>query len=580
MLVVFLVMLVAAQNTNPQQSKPDSLSYLPQVKLFCGPADRSASHITSYARYDHLLKGARVSPVEALLSDASLSYVYFGPYGQRVDLLSSLAPRMRPGVLLDGLPLYDSEVEDFDITWLPTSLISSVCYQRWSSYDLDFDLPALMLESFSPDTEIPLTRVGAWWADFNTRSIDVGLWRLLSKGIGIGIGYEDLKSAGWLPRSRSESSKYYGKIGIPTGLGDLGIMMLRYNGYWDLPNSYDRHKDQRDQVALRFKIKGSRNLKVDFWHISDDKTHSQWLSSIRVDSFEATMQTAISSGIGIRTTLGYSGKRYQDSDVERIHLSDSYASIWVKLSQEITHESLRIWAIRSSLHGTSLAGLLTFDYKWSDRGGLALTAKRSWIFPKVSDFILGKGCFKQPLVSIDVQSDTYYDLGFSKMGGYCFFRKIKPDPGDDDALTPETKICGAGMELNLIPKQGFDLKISYSVAKSDPGRCGHCDVGHVLGWNLDLKRIITQHVSLGFAFPGRWVSSYDFERANLDCFESIFKDDKQYIYATPVVYVEIDRTFCFVRSRNAFDHRIDSPCEHYDLPGRTLEVGMIWHLLD
>ncbi|MGQ9603796.1 MAG: hypothetical protein ACUVUU_06240 [bacterium] len=577
-MAVALFILVLCQSVGAENAYSDSIYAGEEKPIIFDSEPDSTNRCVSHLRYDDIVRLARISPLDGLLFDASLAYLNWGPYGQKINLLSNLSARQRPGLLLDGVPLYDSELEDVDISWLPASAISSVCYQRYADFDSNCDSPTILLES-KKSTEVPMTRIGIWWGDFDTRSINLLFSRSMTGEVGIGFGYEDLSSAGWVSNSASKSRRYFGRVAVPTGLGEFGVTMLGYDNSWDLPKSVDSFENKREQLGFGFKRNGRSDFRIDYWHISNHHLFSEFSSSFKIHAAQSAIERSIGSGIEVRAGFGYSSKQYEDSEIGEVEIDDSYGSLWVKMSQSRTDQSLKVMLLRNSLHGTGLAGLLTLDYRCSDKKIFSLILEQQRVLPKVSSFISKGSIMSNPLTLRGVEFQTHLDLGFPKVIGYGFLRKFDDNCEFPDSTLYEGKTYGFGIDLGFNSLGNLDLRVSYSFVKSELSRCEGCDRGNVLGWYLNGNKAITSHVNIGFALLGRWVWNYDFELSGLnDCFKN--GSVSEYIYAIPLIYVGIDRTICFVRWTNVFDYLLEAPCNQYKLPGRTMEFGMVWHLLD
>ncbi len=574
---------IEAEDANPDSTIIDSVdvdsAYIePTHALTCDSISCTSRQSVSHLRYSDFVKVVGVSPLECLLLDASLEYAYRGTYGHRIDLLSNISGRKTIGVSIDDMPLYDSQLEDPDVRFLPPSAISSVCYHRLTGCDSKRDSPAVLLESLAP-VQLPTTRIGVWWADFGTRSIDLFFARLMKADVGVGFGYQDLRSSGWLENSRSDSRKYFGKISIPTVFGDFGGMVIGYDGSAGLPGASGSESETRKQLGLKFKRRGRGDFQIQYFHIANDHTFPESSSSFRIDAFESIIERSIASGIDVEAGLGHSFKRYQDSQIGEVKIDDSRGSIWLKMSRDRTDESLSIEILHNSLHGTKVSGFLGFTYRWS-QNQILLNLERTHIFPKLSNFISRRGSFIDPLVATSVKSEACIDMGFSNLVGYAFLNRFDQKGSGLEAQFFDGKTYGTGVDLCLDPLKNLDLRISYSLTRSQVESCKECQSCHIVGCYFDVSKAISSHINLGLSLLARWVSSRNLELLYFDCSERSYKRGSGYIYAIPAAYLQIDRAICFFRVRNALDEKIDAPCNSYRLPGRTLEFGTIWHLLD
>jgi outer membrane cobalamin receptor len=574
--------------------------------------DRLTAGVEVFTKSD-MQEIASVSPAEVLVLDPGAHIQVFGTYGSPQLLRLRLGKPGDIAYLLDGVPISDSRLETFDLTWLPLKGVSEVELAKGglaSSFGSGSGSGAVNLVSADAMVRIPRTEAGVWWGGYDSRSIDLAFRRMIANRVGILGTYENTRSGGWVTNSSYQGQSFLGKLSTYIwGNLRMEITGFKREGDIELPDSCSHLfisglKRTSTRSFTRISLAGGTEsaFRLDYHRLSISQ--------------EENAGTVLSSDRRMEgVNLGWAGKVIGDADGSldagfrtreiKSDLTGNMSSALLYLSAGGRLGSERAW-LRGDLRiewdselSTEAAPSLTGRYAPGGRWAVFGRLDRSFRYPTFPE-IVDNGRLQpgdpEPGTehSLGAEFGATYDLRMLRLGVTAFWRKAddmicwEADETCERLRSTDSGLTIAGVEISssIVHPWGLKASVSFAPARAE-GESGNellsLPTG-ILTWDVGVARHVSRHVALGMRFTGRRVSSVDTGSQFTICTgEALCSDDTElpaYTSAMLYGYVAIDRARVFGRITNLFRATIYPEWGDPSLPSRSYEIGTSWELWD
>lgn len=556
-----------------------------------------------------------VSPAEVLVLDAGAHLQAFGSYGSPRLLRLRLGKPGDVAYLLDGVPISDSRLETFDLTWLPPVGISRVEVAKGglaSRLGSGAGSGAVNVVSADPMVRVPLTEAGIWWGGFDSRSIDLAFRRLIADRVGILGTYENTRSGGWVTNSSYEGESFLGKLSTHVwGNKRIEVTGFKHDGEIELPDSCSHlfasgatnRSDKRDFLRISLSGGADAAFRLDYYRLRtsqrslDDGTELE--SDGKLDKVELEVVKGMGRGTRGMVNLGYASKGI-DGDLVGDRSADSFhLSAGARMGSELRWLQVDLRIERDSELATEVAPSLAGRYAPGGRWVVFGRLDRSFRYPSFLELV-DNGRMQQgdpdpgTEHSLGAEFGATYDFSMLSLRVTTFWRKVddmiiwEADETCERLRSTDSGLSITGVEISggIVHPWGLEASMSFAPASAD-GASGDELLSlpsSILTWDVRFARDVSSHVALGMRFVGRRVSSVDTGNRFTVCAEQpLCSGDTvlpAYTSAMLYGYVAIDRARVFGRIRNLFDADIYPDWGSLSLPSRSYEIGTSWELWD
>ncbi len=536
-----------------------------------------------------ILDVSSISPLEALILNACFDVILYGSYGQRMSVARYLGKPRWTGYMLDGIPLSDPQLEDFDGSWLPRAGISKVIITDDRKGSLQGSHSVDLVTRHEEDS-IPTSLIGIWWGDFASRALDFTFTRSVGRASILGA-YEDVASNGWLGGSY-DSQRYLGKVETKVAGIDLSLWALGYTGKVGSIDSCSSGGAGELTTTKRRQVAASvmdSLWQVSLWHLKAKDVQAGGEDLLKsYDGVILNLRTRLGK-LRPLVKVGFGSKRYSRTGAAT-STSDYWG--WLRVVKGArTSIDAEAGVIRNSDFGFDFACRLSLKHRHTANQIFGLNFKREFIYPGL-EWLLRKNdgsLDSEKLIDLRGQWKVKFDrvvLALTAFGSrYSDALLWRGDSLAKDTLTP-SDFTAYGFETCLeMGLGGFargSVSYLYCGMRTGDGDRINLRPTHTLAFYFNVEPRLSKHVTIGTSLGGRWVSNLDISSRIAQCRSCCPQANVQpsYLDAILVAYISIDQSRAFVRIRNLLDETIVPVLSRPALPGRSYEFGMAWHLLD
>lgn len=535
------------------------------------------------------------NPAEALAMDAGIRYITRGFYGGPQYIGVRGRDPNNSVFLLDGVPVTDPQIEVFDPHWLPLEGIERMEVLKGPSSAL-FGGGATggTFNAVSQDIllPVPLTRLNVWFGSFDTRLVGASFSRSVGRNFGFMGAYDYFKTDGYVHGAGYKGEKLYGKVSARFA-SSLKLDVAAYRHVGDtgvLGTDYTDRLDDRTFLDISCELGKGSVFDVDLYYFDIGET----FRGSTQDTYEGSQAGASVVWTSDETSrhlrrLGASFKRKNTTAVDGIAEGSAFGQV-AYTSGDLAGEAL-LRVEKNSQHDFQYAFSFPLDYGLGR--GLRLYGRldRGFSYPIATTATRGRSTERV----FGASGGIIFDLNALRVSLNVYYYDVK---GATVYRTDDTcrifrledaalDIPGAEVEIYVPPVYGFEGTISYSLCDANEAveDGGEGQPLNVLAWGVRYRRQFTQHIGMGLAFAGRWLSGtslgHRWQCIDEDCLgQECVSDASLPAVRSAQVYafLSIDESRTFIRIRNLFNESMPIAWDRPSLPERSYEFGLTWDL--